>query len=280
MKKQKLVSVLFVLSIFWSLTACNQLGNQDYSIIPEPFKIIPSDGFFHFNENTVIRFDNENDEIGLLATGLQNRLEATGLSLETGLLSLGHPDNELTLRLDDKTYQDTGEEGYNLLIEENHILLKAARPAGIFYGLQTLYQLMPPGIYVGQEINEEETIKVPCAQIFDKPRFSWRGMHLDVSRHFFPKEFIFRYIDLIALHKMNVFHWHLTDDNGWRIEIKKYPGLTEVRPGGLTVKIMPWREVTPPEPGEKATYGGFYTQEDIEEIVEYAKRTDNSSSRN
>jgi len=101
-------------------------------------------------------------------------------------------------------------------------------------------------------------------------RFAWRGMHLDVSRHFFPKEFIKTYIDLIAMHKMNVFHWHLTDDNGWRIEIKKYPKLTSVSAWRVDREDQTWREVTPPKPGEKATYGGFYTQEDIREIVKYA----------
>ncbi len=112
--------------------------------------------------------------------------------------------------------------------------------------------------------------KVPHCRISDQPRFGWRGMHLDVSRHFFSVDFIKKYIDIIAMHKMNVFHWHLTDDNGWRIEIKKYPGLTDVAAWRVDREDMPWREVTPPEPGEEATYGGFYTQEQVREVVAYA----------
>jgi len=102
------------------------------------------------------------------------------------------------------------------------------------------------------------------------PSFAWRGMHLDVSRHFFPKEFIKKYIDLISFHKMNVFHWHLTDDNGWRIEIEKYPLLTEVSAWRADRSGVPWTECEPQRPGEPATYGGYFSKEDIREIVAYA----------
>jgi hexosaminidase len=111
---------------------------------------------------------------------------------------------------------------------------------------------------------------MPCVSVTDYPRFEWRGMHLDVSRHFFDVEFIKRYIDILALHKMNVFHWHLVDDQGWRIEIKKYPRLTEVGAWRVDREDRPWNAREPQQPGEKATYGGFYTQEEIKEIVAYA----------
>ncbi len=139
----------------------------------------------------------------------------------------------------------------------------------MFYGVQTVFQLLPPEIYNPQKIKGMAWI-MPAVSVFDKPRFSWRGMHLDVSRHFFPKEFIKTYIDLIAMHKMNVFHWHLTDDNGWRIKIKKYPELTSICAWRVHREDQPWRKTSDPKPGEKATYGGFYTQEDIREIVKYA----------
>lgn len=166
---------------------------------------------------------------------------------------------------------DLGEEGYEIDINKNNVKVTAQKPAGLFYGIQTLLQLLPPEIYSQNSVQHSDVkLTIPCCKITDKPRFPWRGMHLDVSRHFFPAEFIKRYIDLIAMHKMNIFHWHLTDDNGWRIEIKKYPKLTGKSAWRVDREDVPWREVTPPEPGEKATYGGFYTQEEIKEIVQYA----------
>jgi hexosaminidase len=112
--------------------------------------------------------------------------------------------------------------------------------------------------------------QIPYAEIKDSPRFKWRGMHLDVSRHFLPKEFIKTYIDILAMHKLNVFHWHLTDDQGWRIEIKKYPKLTEVAAWRVDREHQPWSVRDPQRPDEKATMGGFYTQDEIREIVKYA----------
>jgi len=132
-------------------------------------------------------------------------------------------------------------------------------------------QLLPPQIYSPQKAENVKWV-IPACNIKDEPRFSWRGMHLDVSRHFFSVEFVKKYIDLIAMHKMNIFHWHLTDDNGWRIEIKKYPLLTEIAAWRVDREDMPWREVTPPKPDEEPSYGGFYAQEEIKEVVAYAAK--------
>ena len=134
-----------------------------------------------------------------------------------------------------------GDEGYRLDVSERGIVISAAERAGLFYGLQTLLQ----------RVDERGAIR--CVSIVDRPRFRWRGMHLDVGRHFFTKEFIKRYLDLLALHKFNMFHWHLTEDQGWRIEIPGYPRLTE---------IGAWRQ------GDGERYGGFYTTSDVREIVE------------
>lgn len=148
-------------------------------------------------------------------------------------------------------------EGYALTITPERIELRGADRAGLFHGIQTLIQLLPP--------KGEETA-VPCLSITDSPRFAWRGMHLDVCRHFFPVEFVKKYIDLLARYKMNRFHWHLTDDQGWRIEIKKNPKLTEVgaRRSGSQVGPYSRREY------DSIPYGGFYTQDQIREVVEYA----------
>lgn len=135
-------------------------------------------------------------------------------------------------------------EGYELTVTANRVVIRAPHPAGLFYGTQTLRQLLPGPI--------------PCLHIEDQPRFPWRGAMLDVGRHFFPKEFVKRYLDLLAFHKLNTLHLHLTDDQGWRIEIKKHPKLTSVGS---------WRDETT---GDGKRYGGFYTQDDLREIVAYA----------
>ena len=149
------------------------------------------------------------------------------------------------------------EEGYELTIEPDSVLLRAAKPRGLFWGVQTLRQLLPPGGQGAKAARSEGThaVPLPCVHIKDTPRYPWRGMHLDVGRHFMPTEFVKRYIDFLALHKFNVFHWHLTEDQGWRIEIKEYPRLTTV---------AAWRGQ------EDKRYGGFYTQKEIREVVAYA----------
>jgi hexosaminidase len=150
------------------------------------------------------------------------------------------------------TNTELSKESYSLSVAERGATVFASTTAGLFYGLLTFGQILSVDDVQGGEL------AIPCLEISDSPRFYWRGMHLDVSRHFPPTEFIKRYIDLLAQHKMNTFHWHLTDDQGWRIEIKRYPRLTE---------IGAWRK----EAGGQV-YGGFYTQQEIREIVEYARR--------
>lgn len=152
-------------------------------------------------------------------------------------------------------------ENYHLTIDEKHIsILAEGNSAGNFYALQTLIQILP--------IEKSNSLSIPCLQIQDSPRFEWRGMHLDVCRHFFPVSFIKKYIDIMAMYKMNTFHWHLTEDQGWRIEIKKYPKLTEVgawRKGTMVGKYSDQKF-------DSITYGGFYTQEQIKEVVAYAAK--------
>ncbi len=161
-------------------------------------------------------------------------------------------------------------EGYELKVTPGQVIVQAVTGAGFFYGIQSLIQLLPADYCTPLKTGKVRTWAVPCLEIKDHPRFPYRGMHLDVSRHFFPKEFVMRYIDLIALYKMNTFHWHLTDDNGWRIEIKKYPKLTEIGAWRVDRENLPWGERPAQKPGEPATYGGFYTQDDIREVVAYA----------
>ena len=160
-------------------------------------------------------------------------------------------------------------EGYELVVTPRGVRIQSPTPAGLFYGVQTLLQLLPPEIE--SQTRREAAWTVPCVHIVDYPRFAWRGLMLDVSRHFFSKEFVKQYIDRMARYKMNVFHWHLTDDNGWRIEIKGLPQLTQV--GAWRVpRLARWGTREAPREGEAATDGGFYTQDDIREVVAYAKQ--------
>lgn len=167
--------------------------------------------------------------------------------------------------------KELGEEGYTLEVTGENVHVRAKADAGHFYAVQTLLQLLPEAVFGTKPVHGVRW-SIPCLMVQDKPRFTWRGVHLDVSRHFFPKEFIKTLIDMLAMHKMNTFHWHLTDDQGWRIEIKKYPRLTRVGAWRADRKGIHWNLCEPQRPEEKATYGGFYTQEEIREIVRYAQQ--------
>jgi len=175
----------------------------------------------------------------------------------------------ITLRLEDLDSR-LGPEGYLLDVGPDSVLIRAATPAGLFYGVQTLRQLLPAAIEKPAGTPGPGPWAVPCVSIEDRPRFSWRGGMLDCSRHFFPKEFVERWIEILAMHKLNTFHWHLTDDQGWRVEIKRYPKLTETGAWRVDREDKHWNARDPQRPGEPATYGGFYTQDDIREIVAYA----------
>ena len=161
-----------------------------------------------------------------------------------------------------------GTEGYKLTVASNSIVIRAPTQAGLFYGTQTLLQLLPPDIFSTQLV-ANASWPIPCVQIEDRPRFPWRGLMLDVSRHFYNKTEVEKILDAMALLKLNTFHWHLTDDQGWRIEIKKYPKLTQIgawRPG-VGFDLDPKSTTAY---GPDGRYGGFYTQDDIREVVAYA----------
>jgi len=175
-------------------------------------------------------------------------------------------DRGIILKIDPAVTHD---EGYILRADEKGVVIAGKKPAGVFYGVQTLLQLIYPNPMDAGAGGSAEFL-IPGVLITDQPRFPWRGMHLDVCRHFFPKEFVKRYIDLLAMHKMNVFHWHLTEDQGWRIEIKRYPKLTEIGAWRVDREGEKWDKRKRAMPGEKATYGGYYTQEELREVVAYA----------
>ncbi|MDR3687941.1 MAG: beta-N-acetylhexosaminidase [Fimbriimonas sp.] len=228
-------------------------------IIPEPVSIRYEDGHFTLGPKTTISAPSE------LASLAEMLKEDIGPAFGFDLPIVNHGDSDSIHLTLDKKLARLGVEGYTLRVHAHRIEISAPETAGVFYGIQTLRQLLPTESF-RKDKTENVAWTVPCARIEDYPRFGWRGMHIDASRHFMPKEFILKYIDLIALHKMNVLHFHLTDDQGWRIEIKKYPKLTSV--GGWRKESMAGHYGEHRFDG--VPHGGFYTQEDIKEIVRYA----------
>ncbi|HLP77610.1 MAG TPA: beta-N-acetylhexosaminidase, partial [Candidatus Paceibacterota bacterium] len=163
-----------------------------------------------------------------------------------------------------------GAEGYELSVAPSGVVISAPTQAGLFYGVQTLLQLLPPEVFSATAVKKFKW-EIPCVKITDAPRFPWRGLMVDVSRHFLTKEELKRMLDVMALHKLNTFHWHLVDDHGWRIEIKKYPELTNIGAWRPEVGFgLPTNSTTAYD--SQGRYGGFYTQEDIRDVVAYARK--------
>lgn len=265
--------ILLVISlIILTLTSFSQ-DKSSIQVIPEPAQLKLKSGQFTFTPQTVVLLGDRNVDMKQVAQFFAEHLKVMGgPELQVGQYNpaekrvhaviLAHPKERIWFH----------PEGYSLKITPDQIVVHATTGAGFFYGIQTLLQLLPADYCQTSKDAKSQTLSVPALEIRDHPRFPYRGMHLDVSRHFFPKEFVKKYIDLIAMYKMNTFHWHLTDDNGWRIEIKKYPKLTQVGAWHVDRESLPWRERPAQRPGEEATYGGFYTQDDIREIVDYASK--------
>ena len=230
------------------------------NIIPQTTSHEARAGAFTLSQDTVlVAQGGAVEEAEKLAARLRT---STGFSLPVQASAAG---SAITLTLDASLTQ-LGDEGYTLDVTPDHIAMRAPKAAGLFYAGITLLQLLPPAVFSSAP-QLHVNWSVPSCHIEDQPRFRWRGMHLDVGRHFMPLEFIKRFIDLLALHKMNSFHWHLTEDQGWRLEIKKYPKLTEV--GAWRKETRAGHEHN--QAGFDGTpHGGFYTQDEAREIVAYA----------
>jgi len=233
---------------------------QNLNIIPEPFQVVKGTGLFQFPKSIVINAPTSANEF---TDQIAKQLRL--VSGKTVYFSKKDPSITLNIIKDDVI----GNEGYTLNINANGIVINANTNAGLFYGWQTVQQIMPAAIY-SKSLQSNVQWNLPYVSIIDRPRFSWRGMMLDVSRHFFSKADVKVFIDDMARYKYNRFHWHLTDDQGWRIEIKALPKLTSVGAWRAERKGK-WMNITTPPINEPKTYGGFYTQEDIKEVVAYAK---------
>lgn len=248
-------------------TAAAAQTTDSVAIIPRPVSVTPKHGTFTLTARTAIWTDRADSAV---ARSLARDLApATGydLAVRVGTASNG---NRIVFRRAARRDTTLGPEGYRLDVRPGVVTITSSAPAGAFYAVQSLRQLLPAAVFRDAVVAGQRWT-APAVSIVDRPRFSWRGMHLDVTRHFMPKEFVKKYIDLLALHKMNVFHWHLTDDQGWRIQILKYPRLTDV--GAWRARTLvgkPHRDSTQDVYDDKR-HGGFYTQDDVREIVEYAK---------
>ena len=258
------LSILSAATLFIGSMACtqqNETTTNALAFIPQPKEMQVLSDQFQLTRRAGITIETPNPELERIAHYFNSKIApATGFELR--LKQRGN----IRFKLTDDT--SLGAEGYHLLVKHSGVTITAHQPAGIFYGVQTLLQMFPPEIR-GKEEQKNKVWKIACVDITDKPQFAWRGMMLDVSRHWFTKEEVKKYIDELAEYKMNVFHWHLTDDQGWRLEIKSLPRLTEVG-AWRAPRVGQWWHREPQQPGEEATYGGFYTQEDVKEVLAYA----------
>ncbi|AMR31100.1 beta-N-acetylhexosaminidase [Mucilaginibacter sp. PAMC 26640] len=257
---------LLVCSCLVSALGYAQQTAPDIAIIPEPVKITKHTGVFTLPGAVVVQAESQPEMTPVL------NLLRSKISTATGKMTVirtSAATAALKLIINKKQDAVLGKEGYFLSVKPKGITISANEPAGLYYGVQTLLQLLPKEIE-GSVISKNVQWTVPVVDIYDYPRFAWRGLMFDVSRHFFTKKEVMRYIDDMVKYKFNLLHLHLTDDEGWRIEIKSLPRLTSV--GAFNVKREgSFGDFIPPLPGEPRTYGGFYTQDDIRELVKYGQ---------
>jgi hexosaminidase len=258
------------------VVACNNADSgvattkpqEEVSIIPLPAQLQKKNGSFGINNETKIVVQQGNAEALRIGKMLAEKLQkAAGLEIAISEAS-GTPPNNAIYFTTSGVHDSLGNEGYQLSVTNDSVIVRAQKPAGLFYGMQTIAQLLPAEIESSTKV-EKISWQIPAVEITDVPRFIWRGQHLDVCRHFVSVDFIKKYIDNMAMHKLNTFHWHLTEDQGWRLEIKKYPKLTEV--GAWRKETLVGHIKEKPKKFDGKRYGGFYTQEQAREIVQYAK---------
>ena len=248
-------SMFFYLSIFFVLS-CTSIAQVNNNIIPIPVTYKAGTGSFQLKPGTAVSIPQKSAELLRLANQLINH----PLTQDLKLIQKNGVSNSIKLEL--SAGASASNEGYTLSVSPEAVLIKANTAAGLFYGIQSFSQLIPltatNGVY-----------SIPACEISDQPRFGWRGLMLDVSRHFFTVEEVKQYIDAMAMYKFNTLHLHLTDDNGWRIEIKSLPRLTSVG-AWRAERFGTFGDRTPVKEGEPTPYGGFYTHEQIRDLVKYA----------
>lgn len=256
----KILCVL--IGIAFTIGSCqnNHAKFTEINIIPQPEKADLSGSSYFVNKKTSISFDQNDANLLRAALRLQEILEKPlGVKVGMNVSEKKHNANSIKLSIDG----NMADEAYVLSVCSDYVEIIGGTARGVYWGIQTLRQMMPENV---EKDSVVDNFEIPCAVIYDAPVFSYRGMHLDVCRHFFRVAEVKNYIDLLAMHKFNTFHWHLTDDQGWRIEIKKYPELTQVGA---------WRDETVIGRNtgkyDSIRYGGYFTQDEVKEVVKYAE---------
>jgi hexosaminidase len=270
------------LIIAFLLLATTAWGQNAYTIIPQPDSLIAKAGTFVINSETRVILQTNDAQTAAIAKLLTNQIAlTTGMKLFTEVSLPKLP------KIDPKTKKEIPippltnaivfvrptivlpEENYELVVEPNLVTITGSASKGFFYALQTIFQLLPTDVYSSNRVNNLQ-LTMPCVSIKDKPRYEHRGVMLDVGRHFMPVPFVKKMIDLLAMHKMNVLHWHLTDDQGWRIEILKHPRLTQV--GSVRSETVEGKmSYNQPLKFDGKPHSGFYTQDEIRDVVKYAQ---------
>ena len=263
----KIINHFALLLLFGCAVSCtqpeNSISNESIGIIPLPSTYELKPGTFYITGQSSIGIDKSDPEMTALANYFNEEIsDATGFSLPVN--------NSGTIIFQLGEHKELGEEGYQLSISSDKLILSAYKHHGIFNGIQSVLQLLPPEIK-SKTVQADATWSINCIEVTDKPQFAWRGLMLDVSRHFFTKQEVKKFIDQMAEYKYNVFHWHLTDDQGWRLEVKSLPRLTAIG-AWRAPRVGNWWEREPQLPTDSLSYGGYYTTEDIREIVEYAQQ--------
>jgi len=247
-------SCFFAALLFAAANCFSQNPDPNFGLIPAPFSIRQSPGKFFLHKRSIVQTDLKDDRAVAFLNSYLQQFKNLNDNLKSDTAAS-------IIQITSAGAETLPEEGYRLSISPNKITV-TGRAAGLFYGVQSLIQLLA-------DTKTQVTSSINCIEIEDHPRFRYRGMHLDVSRHFFPASFIKEYLDLLAAYKINTFHWHLTDDQGWRIEIKKYPRLTEIGSQRAQTLIGNKHDRVPLQ-FDHTPYGGFYTQDEIREVVKYA----------
>lgn len=261
--------VILLLGLYGGSLAAQE--NKDIKLIPEPVSINRGAGQYLLPGQIQVYYDTKDHIEGMryVKAAFAERMKKIDPAASIKESDRQKANIRFLLLASSDTSTSLGAEGYQLAVDKNGITITANKPAGLYYGIQTLVQLMPVSVSASGN-TAGDGLPVPCVTIKDYPRFAWRGLMLDVARHFFTKQEVMDYIKEMSRYKYNIFHWHLTDDEGWRIQINAYPKLTSV--GAWKVKkIGYFGTFSPVTPEDKYDYGGFYTQDDIREVIEFAK---------
>ena len=258
MKKTYLLVLLALLAV-----GCGRRTTvKEIAVVPEPVFVLQKEGSFTLRSNPRITLSG----IGQNAPTVRYVLASLRHARMHPSMVAQDKNSDITFIILDTANPELGNEGYLLEVRSNGIRLSANTETGLFYAYQSLVQLLPADVLKVRY----SAITLPECTILDYPRFEWRGAHLDVCRHFFSVKFVKKYLDVMAAYKLNRFHWHLTDDHGWRLPSEKYPKVNTIGSWRVDRDDQPWGEADPPREGERASYGGFYSKEDIADIVQYA----------